>query len=1111
MVICICGKEFQTEAGLKQHLRRRYCRGPNNNNVCNFCPAENSFDTYAGLRQHLRLAHPTEYNKDLEDQANNPVRDKSRWTEEDLISMAKEEIKFTGRFINKHLASIFKNRGIEAIKTRRRLPDYVALINELRTGPVNTDIEEEIFDVPAEMVSQDDIARSFSDAVIEERLVNTVGGLTSGVARLVDLDGAGPSSSISTPIDLTAPGPSGLSRVISASIAPRVTDRPSQNAPILNPNATSFIPLVINHLNSSDDIIFIYLQELILNGNWDDRDRDLIEALSVKSINTELKELLLDNWLKALYKRFIKQKPKNEPNPKPVNQQINTSTIKRKNMRALLYKKTQELYRKNRAELAECILDDRSPLSTIEQPPMDALTRKFSGILSADSMADDHPILDRKDETPNLYAPVTQAEIAWALSSTKSNSAGPDGLRVKHLKHVDVSKLGLLFNIMLLWGHIPTILKESKTILIPKAGDTTNVDNWRPLTISSILLRLINKILGKRFASLPIHQLQRGFRSIDGVLLNNLTLDLLIRERRQSKKPYSIVSIDLRKAFDSVSHTSIKRAFNRFAIDNRLQSFVLHGYSDTYTTLQLGTYKSNRIHIRRGVKQGDPLSPYLFNMVIDELIEKLQNKNVGLPLNDQKISCMCYADDLILLGSTIKETQDALKIATDFFNARGLIINHKKSIATSVGIVPGKKILYTITKNIFCAQGSCIPQSSVDNFWRYLGSYISSSGIAKPNISLIKTQLARVECAPLKPPQKLAIIKTYLIPRLLHLLQTPRITIKLLKDVDTFVRISVRKILHLNRTCADAFIHAPVRFGGLGVLSMRSHIPIILNGRLHNIVNSHDRYGSDLSRMSEFIRLENKFRSWSHNVDSTTMAARNWCDALEASFSGNGLLQGSSNFHSGGWIDNPPPFWSGSDYVRSIQLRGNLLPTMGIPSNPQEARKCRGGCDRNESLSHVLQRCPVTHWNRVRRHDRIVNLTAKMITKRGWKVEIEPRIRCASGLLKIPDLICTKNDEVVVCDVAIPWEGPQSLGVIHNHKIATYGNAETIAAIRNKYATDRVLIRPLIIGARGIWCSQNNGLINVVGIRQPDIRVLINNTINGSVIVHREFMKSVFK
>lgn len=1119
MVICVCGKTFQTEAGRKQHIRRRYCRGQNaeNGNKCSYCPADDqrSFLTYAGLRQHIRLSHPSEYNEELETQAENPIRDESRWTMEELSSMAMEEIKFKGRFVNKHLAGIFRNRGVEAIKSRRRLPDYIELRNQLRYASLNSEL------CPNICASSNSTLRPNTSNNTKHREV-ILSSSSSSDSDIIVVEKLTPISTNRTLLEsrhLSVSSPKSRNMSHTTNSSPTSENEgylPTQPIRTLNPEALEYNPVNFNTSisNLTDDPIMVYLNYFVI-GNydiWDEKDMDLINALSVKAANIEFKKLLLENWVKAILKSFVK--PKRKPRTKSDSTpfcNIEPTKQRKSVMRSMIYKKTQEMYRKNRAELAECIIDDRSPLSAIEQPSIDALTRKFTDVFSTESIEDNFPILDAKKETSDLYAPILPYEISMAIKSTKSNSAGPDGLRIKHLKQINLSKLVLFYNVMLHWGCIPDVLKNSRTILIPKSGDTTKVDNWRPLTISSILLRIVNKIIGKRFIRLPIHQLQRGFRNIDGVFLNNMTLDLIIRERRQARQPYNIVSIDLRKAFDSVSHTSIKRALNRFKVDERLCKFILDGYTDTSTTLQLGSYQSDPIKVRCGVKQGDPLSPYLFNMIIDELIETLQKKNTGISLNNTKISCMCYADDLILLGTNIKETQAAIKITTTFLNQRGLEINHKKCIATSVGIVPGKKILYTITKNIFYAQGYHIPQNSVNNFWKYLGSQISSAGICKPPIQQIKTQLLRIEKAPLKPPQKLTILKTYFIPRLLHLLQTPRITMKMLKDVDTFISVTVRRILHLNKTCTDAYIHAPIKCGGLGILSMKSHVPIILFKRMQNIITSHDQYGIHLSQLKNYKKLQEKLCIWTQNADNTATAARDWGQKLESSYSGNGILQGHSNFHSGSWIDNPPTYWSGGDFVKAVQLRGNLLPTMGIPSNPKEKRKCRAGCERTESLSHVLQRCPVTHWNRIRRHDRIVNLLKKMITKNGWQVEVEPRIRCASGVLKIPDLVCIKNEQVIVCDVAIPWEGPQSLNATYAHKQATYGDTETINAISAKFPNRNIKVEALIIGARGIWCSLNDSFVRVIGLRQSDVRILINNVIGGSIIVHREFMKSVFK
>lgn len=113
-------------------------------------------------------------------------------------------------------------------------------------------------------------------------------------------------------------------------------------------------------------------------------------------------------------------------------------------------------------------------------------------------------------------------------------------------------------------------------------------------------------------------------------------------------------------------------------------------------------------------------------------------------------------------------------------------------------------------------------------------------------------------------------------------------------------------------------------------------------------------------------------------------------EAFEQSYSGNGLRQGSAEANSSFWIDHPPQYWTDREYVQAIQLKGNTLPTIGIPSNPAHKSDCSAECKKTESLSHVLQKNAVTHWKRIKRHDIIV---AKVrAEKRGFITGQEPNI-----------------------------------------------------------------------------------------------------------------------
>lgn len=131
--------------------------------------------------------------------------------------------------------------------------------------------------------------------------------------------------------------------------------------------------------------------------------------------------------------------------------------------------------------------------------------------------------------------------------------------------------------------------RASRTILIPKEGSRADPSNWRPITIGSATQRLLHRILAKRLqATLPIHPTQRGFRSIDGTLANTIVLDHYIKSRRLKGKTYNVVSLDVRKAFDTVSHAAIFRALERLGVDQGMRDYLRSTHTNCHTNIQWG-------------------------------------------------------------------------------------------------------------------------------------------------------------------------------------------------------------------------------------------------------------------------------------------------------------------------------------------------------------------------------------------------------------------------------------------------------------------------------------------------------------------------------------------
>lgn len=145
-------------------------------------------------------------------------------------------------------------------------------------------------------------------------------------------------------------------------------------------------------------------------------------------------------------------------------------------VRAANYKRSQDLYNKNRKRLASSIIDGYDVSSQGASPQIQEIEEAYQRIFADPSPLDSSapPTVDY--ETDNSYGPITLEELTSTLNSLKPSAAGPDGVTVQTLRKTDPNILLILFNSFLLTRSVPNVLKVSTT-LIPKAGDLTNTAN----------------------------------------------------------------------------------------------------------------------------------------------------------------------------------------------------------------------------------------------------------------------------------------------------------------------------------------------------------------------------------------------------------------------------------------------------------------------------------------------------------------------------------------------------------------------------------------------------------------------------------------------------------
>ena len=204
-----------------------------------------------------------------------------------------------------------------------------------------------------------------------------------------------------------------------------------------------------------------------------------------------------------------------------------------------------------------------------------------------------------------------------------------------------------IFNLMLVDGHVEERWKQTTFSMIPKTGDPTNPGNWRPLAILNITCKIFSRMVYKRVK--PILEAQQskdqiGFRSSVGVDDAFAVFENVCSKSMEWSVPMWCANFDLRKAFDRIEYNALFDALKVQGLPYlKLMASLYHD--------QVGLVQGRQFPIKRGVKQGDVLSPLLFNAGLEHAMRKwkLRIQHCGLHCgHNELLTNVRYADDLML-------------------------------------------------------------------------------------------------------------------------------------------------------------------------------------------------------------------------------------------------------------------------------------------------------------------------------------------------------------------------------------------------------------------------------------------------------------------------------
>ena len=225
------------------------------------------------------------------------------------------------------------------------------------------------------------------------------------------------------------------------------------------------------------------------------------------------------------------------------------------------------------------------------------------------------------------------------------------------------------------------------------------------------MTRFYTKILARRLKDVvKLNPLQKAFRELEACAEHIILIHGLNRDARKRNRSIFVVFLDLAKTFDSVNHDLLFRGLRRQSCPDDFIEVVKELYDGASTRISNGRSVTTEIEIWSGVKQGCSLSPLLFNIVIDKLVDLLDPRLGYKMQNAFPISIMAFADDLVLISESLTNIESPLKRTKTFMSRRGMKINPRKSYLMGLKKLGSKKQLCILTEPFLRVEISIFPR-----------------------------------------------------------------------------------------------------------------------------------------------------------------------------------------------------------------------------------------------------------------------------------------------------------------------------------------------------------------------------------------------------------------
>jgi hypothetical protein len=333
-----------------------------------------------------------------------------------------------------------------------------------------------------------------------------------------------------------------------------------------------------------------------------------------------------------------------------------------------------------------------------DQDPSEALSLYFGKIFELEgeelekALRLKHELIDgwAADRLDGHALRVSVDVIKRALKRLKPGKSSPDGVTAEMLRSLPEEALESLardFTRRFATLDVPESWTEVSATLIPKIAAARELKSFRPVSSLAAIRKLWGYVWMELLPNLLFETLQTAFVKGVDAAQGVYSLKRAAELSREWNTPLFAIQIDLKKAFDQISHASVVSALKRKGVPTQLIAVMCKMWLQSSVTAKLGHASSRKIAMHRGVPQGAPDSPLIFTCVMDEILAGLQAswaaRGLGWSMDGFWLPAVGYADDVILLANSKQDAETMLHDAIVAFAEAGLDVGMEKTHWTS--------------------------------------------------------------------------------------------------------------------------------------------------------------------------------------------------------------------------------------------------------------------------------------------------------------------------------------------------------------------------------------------------------------------------------------------